>query len=75
MSLQIEKNAGLPVSITAYTEYRYGEQFSFAFGINGLAGALYFKSGWKKKPSLYPDLYVIRTGIGIQSGYCHTLGR
>jgi len=48
MSIQVEKDAGLPVNITAYTEYRYGEQFSFAFGINSLAGSLYFKSGWKK---------------------------
>jgi hypothetical protein len=48
MSILVEKDAGLPVSVTAYTEYRYGEQFSFAFGINGLADALYFKSGWKK---------------------------
>ena len=48
MSVQIEKEAGLPADIIAYTEYRYGEQFSFAFGINGLAGAVYFKSGWKK---------------------------
>jgi len=48
MSVQIEKDAGLPASITAYTEYRYGEQFSFAFGIHDLTGAVYFKSGWKK---------------------------
>lgn len=48
MSVQFEKDAGLPASIIAYTEYEYGEQFSFAFGINGLAGAVYFKSGWKK---------------------------
>jgi hypothetical protein len=48
ISFQVEKDAGLPVNITAYTEYRYNEQFFFAFGINGVAGAVYFKSGWKK---------------------------
>jgi hypothetical protein len=48
MSVRFEKDAGLPVNVTAYTEYRYGEQFSFSFGINGLAGAVFFKSGWKK---------------------------
>jgi|SRR5579863_1023303 len=48
MSIQVEKKAGLPADVIAYTEYRYEEQFSFAFGINGLAGAIYFKSGWKK---------------------------
>jgi hypothetical protein len=48
MSVQVEKNAGLPVNIIASVEYRYGDQFSFTFGITGLAGALYFKSGWKK---------------------------
>ena len=48
MSIQVEKESGLPVKITAYTEYHYGDEFSFGFGINGLAGAVYFKSGWKK---------------------------
>jgi hypothetical protein len=48
LSFQVEKAAGVPVHITAYIEYRYGEQFFFAFGINGLAGAVYFKSGWEK---------------------------
>jgi hypothetical protein len=48
MSILVEKDAGLPLAVTAFTEYRYGELFSCAFGINGLAGAVYFKSGWKK---------------------------
>jgi hypothetical protein len=48
MSIRVEKFSGLPLNITAYTEYRYGEQFTFAIGINGLAGDIYFKSGWKK---------------------------
>jgi hypothetical protein len=48
MSVQLEKGAGLPVNINACIEYRYGDQFSFAFGISGLAGALFFRSGWKK---------------------------
>jgi hypothetical protein len=48
MSIQVEKYAGLPVNITAYIEYCYGEQFCFAFGVTGLTGAVYFKSGWKK---------------------------
>ena len=64
MSVEIEKEAGLPVNITAYTEYRYGEQFSFAFGIHGPAGALYFKSGWKKN----------RLGIQIYSLFEPVLG-
>ncbi len=48
MSVQVKKDAGLPASITGYVEYRYGGQFTFAFGMNGLAGAVFFKSGWKK---------------------------
>jgi hypothetical protein len=64
MSIQIEKESGLPVDITVYTEYRYGEQFFFAFGINGMAGAIYFKSGWKKN----------RLGIQIYSLFEPVLG-
>jgi hypothetical protein len=64
MSVGIEKEAGLPADITAYTEYRYGEQFSFAFGIKGMAGAIYFKSGWKKN----------RLGIQIYSLFEPVLG-
>jgi hypothetical protein len=71
MSIQIKKEAGLPVDIIAYTEYRYGEQFSFAFGINGLAGAVYFKSGWKKNRlcvqiySLFEPVLGFSPGIAI----------
>ncbi|HEX3767832.1 MAG TPA: hypothetical protein VHT72_05610 [Puia sp.] len=64
MSVEFEKESGLPAAITAYAEYRYGEQFSFAFGINGRAGAIYFKSGWKKN----------RLGIQIYSLFEPVLG-
>jgi hypothetical protein len=68
MSVQVEKDAGLPVSITAYTEYRYGEQFSFAFGINGLAGALYFKSGWNKNRLCIQIYTVFEPVLGFSPG-------
>jgi|SRR5450432_271571 hypothetical protein len=48
ISFQVEKAAGLPVNVIGYIEYRYSEQFFFAFGMNSQAGAPYFKSGWKK---------------------------
>jgi hypothetical protein len=48
LSFQVEKTAGLPVNLIGYIEYRYSEQFFLAFGMNSLAGAPYFKSGWKK---------------------------
>jgi len=48
MALQVEKSSGLPVNIICSIEYRYREQFFFSFGIKSLAGAPYFKSGWKK---------------------------
>jgi len=71
MSVTIEKEAGSPLSIKAYTEYRYGEQFSFGFGINGLAGAVYFKSGWKKNRlsiqiySLFEPVLGFSPGVAI----------
>lgn len=48
LAFKVEKTAGLPVNTVSYIEYRYSEQFFFSFGINSLAGAPYFKSGWKK---------------------------
>jgi hypothetical protein len=72
LSIRVEKEAGLPVNIIAYTEYRYAEQFSFAFGIEGLAGALYFKSGWKKNRfgiqiySLFEPVLGFSPGIALQ---------
>ena len=68
MSVEIEKDAGLPVNIIAYTEYRYGELFSFAFGINGLAGALYFKSGWKKNRLCIQAYTLFEPVLGFSPG-------
>jgi len=71
MSIQIKKDAGLPVNIIACIEYRYGEQFFFAFGINGQAGAVYFKSGWRKNRltvqiySLFEQVLGFSPGIAI----------
>lgn len=71
MSVQIKKETGLPVNIIAYTEYRYEEQFSFAFGIDGLAGSVYFKSGWKKNHlsvqvySLFEPVLGFSPGVAI----------
>jgi hypothetical protein len=58
ISLQLEKYAGSPAGITGYIEYRYGDQFFFAFGINGHAAAPYFKSGWRKN-RLCIELYTL----------------
>jgi len=68
MSIEIEKDAGLPAIITAYTEYRYGEQFSFAFGINCLAGAIYFKSGWKKNRLCIQTYILFEPVLGFSPG-------
>ena len=71
MSVQVEKDAVLPVNITACIEYRYGDQFSFALGISGLAGAVYFKSGWKKHHlgihiyTLYEPLLGFSPGLAL----------
>jgi hypothetical protein len=64
VSFQVEKFAGLPVNMIGFIEYRYGEQFFFSFGMNSLAGALYFKSGWRKN----------RLGIQIYTLYEPVLG-
>ena len=48
ISFQVEKKASLPLNVVGYIEYRYAEQFLFAFGINSLSASPYFKSGWKK---------------------------
>jgi hypothetical protein len=64
ISFRVEKEAGLPVNITGYLEYHYGDQFLFAFGINGSTAPLYFKSGWKKN----------RLGIQFYTQYDPLLG-
>lgn len=48
ISFQVEKKANLPLNVIGYIEYRYAEQFLFAFGISSLSASPYFKSGWKK---------------------------
>jgi hypothetical protein len=48
LAIQLVKAPGLPVNTIGSLEYRYGEDFFFSFGISSLAGAPYFKSGWKK---------------------------
>ena len=64
-----------PSDIIAYTEYDYAEQFSFAFGINGLAGAVYFKSGWKKNRLSIQIYTSFEPVLGFSPGYRPTLGR
>ena len=56
-SFQVEKKANLPLNVIGYIEYRYAEQFLFAFGINSLSPSPYFKSGWKKN-GLSVQIYV-----------------
>ncbi|HEY2349600.1 MAG TPA: hypothetical protein VGH64_11305 [Puia sp.] len=68
ISFEVEKNAGLPVDITAYIEYRYGEQFFFAFGIDGLASAIYFKSGWKKNRFCFQIYTLFEPVLGFSPG-------
>ena len=48
MALEVEKLSGLPMNVIYSVDYKYGEQLFFTFGINSLAGAPYFKSGWQK---------------------------
>ncbi|HEY2649794.1 MAG TPA: hypothetical protein VGI38_11410 [Puia sp.] len=68
LSCKVEKDAGLPVDITAYIEYRYGEQFFFAFGIEGLASAIYFKSGWKKNRFCFQIYTMFESVLGFSPG-------
>jgi hypothetical protein len=71
LSIQVEKNAGQPAHITGNIDYRYGDQFFFAFGVDGVAGALYFKSGWRKNRlsiqiyTLFEPLMGFTPGIAI----------
>ena len=49
MSIQIEKDSGLPVNIIGYTRIPlWGTVLFFIRNQWRMAGALYFKSGWKK---------------------------
>jgi hypothetical protein len=48
LALQLVKFPGLPVNTVGSLEYRYGDALFFSFGLSSLAGAIYFKSGWKK---------------------------
>jgi hypothetical protein len=68
ISFGVEKNAGLPVSITIYVEYRYGEQFYFAFGINGPEQAPYFKSGWRKNRLRFQLYTLFEPVLGFSPG-------
>jgi hypothetical protein len=58
LALQIVKTSGLPLNVIPSIEYRYGEQFSFSFGINSSMGSPYFKTGWKKN-RLCIQLYTV----------------
>jgi hypothetical protein len=68
ISVQVDKAAGFAVNVTGYIEYRYGEQFFFAFGINGLAGAPYFKSGWRKNRLCIQLYTLIEPVLGFTPG-------
>jgi hypothetical protein len=48
ISFQVDKKSNLPLNVIGNIEYRYEEQFLFAFGISSLSASPYFKSGWKK---------------------------
>lgn len=58
LAVQIEKVSGIPLNLISSIEYRYGEQFSFSFGMNSRESIPYFKSGWKKN-GLCIQIYTI----------------
>jgi len=69
MSIQIKKDAGLPLNIITCIEYHYGEQFFFAFGINGQTGAVYFKSGWRKNRLTVQIYTLFEQVLGFSPGF------
>jgi hypothetical protein len=68
MAFQVEKSSGLPVNVIGSLEYRYLEQFFFTFGINSLAGAPFFRSGWKKNRLCVQMYALFQPVLGLSPG-------
>ena len=68
LALQMEKESGLPLSVRGSVDYNYLDQFFFSFGINGPAGSVFFKSGWRKNQISILTYVVYETVLGFSPG-------
>ncbi|MDP4130184.1 MAG: hypothetical protein Q8918_08230 [Bacteroidota bacterium] len=48
LSVQLEKEAGLPMNLTGCLDYRWSEQFYASAGVSSISGSPFIKAGWKK---------------------------
>ena len=64
ISLQLEKEPGIPLNIIGCLDYRWNDQFFAAMGIASVSASPYLKAGWKKN----------RLTIGLFTAYHTELG-
>ena len=68
LSLQIEKQSGLPGDFCGYIEYRYLDHLIFGAGIHSDSGSLFFKTGWRKNHLCIQFCFAYEPVLGLSPG-------
>lgn len=68
LSLQIEKQSGLPGDFCSYIEYRYAGHLIFGAGIHSDSGSLFFKTGWRKNQLSIQFCFAYEPVLGVSPG-------
>jgi hypothetical protein len=68
LSVQMEKEAGIPLNIIGSVDYRWSDQFYAAMGIAGISTSPYLKAGWKKNQLTIEIFTAYQAELGFTPG-------
>lgn len=68
LSLQLEKEAGIPINIIGCLDYRLNDQFFAAVGLSSISASPYIKAGWKKNNLTIEIFTAYQVTLGFTPG-------
>ncbi len=68
LSIQLEKEAGIPINIIGCIDYRWSDQFYASLGIEGISTSPYLKAGWKKNRLTIEIFTAYHLALGFTPG-------
>ncbi len=68
LSVQFEKEAGIPTNIIGCVDYRWNDQFFAAVGLASISASPYIKAGWKKNNLAVEIFTAYQVTLGFTPG-------
>ncbi len=68
LSMQLEKEAGIPMNVEGSVDYRWSEQFYASVGIESNAASPFVRAGWKKNRLLIEIFAAYHVALGFTPG-------